>query len=440
MPDQDELTADDFPNTRESLAVRGELRAPEFHPSTAAFLKRLARHGGLSDSVSVGYARRRFGSMTPLIATFPSVASVTDRNVAGPHGRIPVRMVYPHGVEVPRPVIVWFPGGGFVLGDLETGEPTARHLAMRTGAIVVCVNYRKAPEHRLDDAFDDAVAVVRWVHANAASLGVDPELITVGGDSAGGNIAAVVAQEILADPDTNIDLALQMLVYPSVSVEYEPARSRDQGDAPLDNTAMIWFESHVSASVDPRSRRYYPLTSENVSALPPAVVVTAGFDPLRDEGIAYVDRLRQEGVRAEHLHYADDIHGFMTMDLMLDNATSALDSIGDHFREILEIDNSFLPDGGRPDSPFEQRVDGLRRRGKVLASEVVERVSYRWIRSQRTSLALLGMPSARDIDRVNSQVSRLEAQVRSLRSQLANKDRAEREDLAKNTQSDSRVS
>ncbi len=419
MPDPSRLVADDFPTpTREALAARGGLRADALHPSTAAFKRRMARYGGLTDSVSVGYARRRFRGMTPLLSTYPAVAAVTDRTVAGPHGSVPVRIVRPRGDSATRPAVVWLPGGGFVIGDVVTAEPTARHLAARTGAVVIAVDYRKAPEHRLDAAFDDALAVVRWVHANAAGLGIDPDRIAVGGDSAGGNIAAVVAQELAASSDRGPELALQLLVYPAVSVEYEPARTRDTADGTLNEPTMLWFESHVAASVDPRSRRYYPLAAEDVSGLPPAVIVTAGYDPLRDEAITYLDRLRAEGVRAEHLHYPDEIHGFLTMDLALDNATVALDAVGELVCEIMDIDEALQPEDRRGGLMAELLLEKGMRRARVLAVEAVEAVAYRYIRGQRATLRLLGLPSARDLERVNSQMSRLEAQLGTLDSRL----------------------
>jgi acetyl esterase len=254
------LTTDDFPSpTRDDLESRGKLRADALHPSTQAFVRRMARYGGLSDRVSVAYARRTIQKMMPMVSTKPAVASVVDRTVSGPGGPIPIRIVTPLVGDEPRPALIWFPGGGFVIGDLVTAEPTARNLAARTGAIVICVDYRKAPEHGLDDGYDDAVAVVRWAMANATNLGIDTARVGVGGDSAGGNVAAVVAQECAASG--GVPLAVQLLVYPSVSVENEPARARNAEGSTLDLAAMRWFETHVAGAIDPDSLRYSPLVT-----------------------------------------------------------------------------------------------------------------------------------------------------------------------------------
>ena len=143
--------------------------------------------------------------------------------------------------------------------------------------------------------------------------------IGVGGDSAGGNVAAVVAQEYTAAGGRH-PLALQLLVYPHVSPDDEPARARNASGGTLNEREMRWFEMHVAGAIDPNSTRHAPMATKDLSGLPPAVVVTAGYDPLRDEAIVYLDRLRAAGVRAEHVHFGDDVHGFFTMDLILDNA------------------------------------------------------------------------------------------------------------------------
>lgn len=409
-------TVDDFPSpTRAALQASGELKTP-LSPSTQAMMQRMARYGGLSDSVSVGYARRRFRGLMPLLSGYPQVASVTDRTIAGPQGAIPIRIVRPVDDVVSRPVIVWFPGGGFVLGDLETGEPTARQLAVRTGAVVVCVDYRKAPEHRLDDCYDDGLAAVRWVHANAASLHIDTGAFVVGGDSAGGNIAAVVAQELDPTDENDPTVALQVLAYPAVSVEHEPARLRDR-EGTLDDSALRWFEIHVAGSANPRSRRYYPLSTHDVAGLPPAVILTAGWDPLRDEAITYLDRLREAGVRAEHVHYGDEVHGFMTLDLVLDNARPAMDRVGALICEILAIPEELHSPETMPGG-VEAQLSRLKRRVSLVLHEASEVVGYGYIRSQRRTLRWLGLPAGRDVDRTHSQLLRLELQVRALRREL----------------------
>jgi acetyl esterase len=313
---------------------------------------------------------------------------------------------------------VWFAGGGFVIGDLVTAEPTARSLANRLGAVVVCVDYRKAPEHSLDDAYDDALAAVRWVFDQADALGVDDTRIGVGGDSAGGNVAAVVAQEHNADPRKR-PLAVQVLVYPTVSGENEPARARNAEGGPLDPTTVAWFEYHVAGAFDPESRRYWPLMTEDLSNVPPAVVVTAGYDPLRDEGIVYLDRLREAGLRADHLHYADDVHGFFPMDLLLHNSALALDGVADAVADILQIDAAAR--GIVELSGLDGLWAGLARRQRhvrTVLAHVIERGTHAQIRLQRRLIQLSGLPAGRDVEVVNDRIARLELQIRTLRRQL----------------------
>ena len=409
------MNTERFPSpTLEALAASGDLKTA-LHPSTVKLLRQMARWGGLGDRVSVAAARRRLRNLMPLIASSPPVSEVVDRVVAGPGGPIPIRVVTPLAGAAPRPALVWFTGGGFVLGDLATAEPTARSLAARLGAVVICVDYRKAPEHTFDEAYDDALSAVRWVFDHAEMLGVDEHRIGVGGDSAGGNVAAVVAQEYSAGAAWP-PLALQVLVYPHVSPEDEPARARNASGGTLNEREMRWFEMHVAGAINPRSMRHAPMATKDLSGLPPAVVVTAGYDPLRDEAIVYLDRLRAAGVRAEHVHYADDVHGFFTMDLILDNARPAVDAVADIAADVLDLsveerDASFQP-GSRSD--LRQRL----RRHEVRARYLVEHMAYQQIRTQRAVIRALGLPTARDVVALNSQIKRLDNQVRQLRRQL----------------------
>jgi acetyl esterase len=323
------------PSTQDKLRAAGQLRAGTPHSDTRTLLRRAARFGGLSERVSVTEARRNLQLMMPLLASFPRVALAETRSIPTSQGSVWVRVVVPVRAREPRPAIVWFHGGGFVLGDLSTAEPTARSLALRTGAIVVCVGYRKAPEHSLDEAYQDGLDVLRWVRANAASLGADRDHIAVGGDSAGGNIAAVVAQEYQASPERG--LAAQLLVYPAVAQVSDPFPSKEENldDGALDRKAIRWFQTHIAGSQTPGSARYAPLGTKDLSALPATVIITAGFDPLRDEGLAYYDRIRQARVPATLLHYPDEIHGFFTMDAVLANGRAALEAAGRAMAGIL---------------------------------------------------------------------------------------------------------
>jgi acetyl esterase len=411
-------TADFVSPTRDDLAASGALRAPQLHPTTQDLVRQFSRYGGLSDRVSVPFARRQMRKAIGMLATSPTVASVVDRTVSAPAGPVPVRVVTPHtGVE-PRPALIWYPGGGFVLGDLATAEPTARSLANRIGAVVVCVDYRKAPEHLVDDAYNDSLAVVRWMFNNADGLGVDDTRIGVAGDSAGGNIAAVVAQEYTASADER-QLAVQLLVYPSVSGQ-EPARAKNaDGGGTLDDRALRWFEMHVAGAMDPDSLRYSPLATPELGDLPPAVIVTAGWDPLRDEAIAYLDRLRAAGVRAEHFHYPDEVHGFFTMDLVLDNARDAMDAVTDAVADIFGLATE--RQGVRPLRPadrFRTQFEARLRRVQSSVDYWSERMGHVQRGWQRSMIRSMGLPAGSDVETLNSHIKRLENQMRTLRRQL----------------------
>jgi dienelactone hydrolase len=256
---------------------------------------------------------------------------------------------------------------------------------------------------------------VRWVAANAAGLGVDPTRIGVGGDSAGGNVAAVVAQEYAALAE--VPLAVQLLVYPALSSDHEPARARNAEGATLDLAAMRWFETHVAASIDPTSVRYSPLATSDLSGLPPTIIVTAGYDPLRDEGIVYLDRLRQAGVRSEHLHYADDAHGFFAMDLILENAVDAMDASAALLVDILALDDDDARGHGRREELQALLSRQLRAR-KARAAYLLDQAVRMQAAYQRRFMRALRLPTDRDVESLEGVIRRLESQVRSLRRQV----------------------
>jgi acetyl esterase len=386
------------PSTYQELLAAGRLRAGLPHPDTQTLLRRAARFGGLSERVSLAEARRNLQLMMPLLASFPRVARAETRSIPTSQGSVRVRVVVPARDREPRPAIVWFHGGGFVLGDLSTAEPTARSLALRTGAVVICVEYRKAPEHRLDDAYQDGLDALRWVRANATSLGVDPGRIAVGGDSAGGNIAAVVAQEYQASPERG--LAAQLLVYPAVAQVSDPFPSKEENldGGALDRRAIRWFETHIAGSQIPGSARYAPLSTKDLSTLPATVIITAGFDPLRDEGLAYYDRIRQARVPATLLHYPDEIHGFFTMDAVLANGRAALEAAGRAMADILG--SSPISLGAAGTAPLTQVTSMTRARAYRAvgwATFAGSRMLQSQLRYQRRLLQLSGLIVAGEV-------------------------------------------
>ena len=227
----------------------------------------------------------------------PEVAVPTeDRTVPGPAGEIPVR-VYRPVTDSALPVVVFFHGGGWVIGDLDSHDTVCHRLAAGVPAVVVSVAYRLAPEHRFPAAVEDCEAATRWVSDHAGALGGDPDRLAVAGDSAGGNLAAVVA--LRARDAGGPPLAFQLLVYPVTdATRSQPSYTENGTGYLLEADTMRWFYDHYLGGADPARADVSPLFAPDLAGLPPALVVTAEFDPLRDEGEAYAERLRQAGVAA----------------------------------------------------------------------------------------------------------------------------------------------
>jgi acetyl esterase len=254
----------------------------------------------------------------------PQVAKVEDRAIPGPAGDIPVRIYTPEAGTAPRPAVVFFHGGGFVIGDLDTHDPDCRAIASGTGAAVVAVDYRLAPEHPYPAAQEDCIAAVGWVHDHAADLGVEPDRLAVAGDSAGGNLAAVVAQHLHAAGGPA--LRAQILIYPATELGMTFPSIKENGEGYLlTEETMRWFMGHYRPVVD--DPKASPLLTKDLSGLPPALVITAEFDPLRDEGEAYADKLRAAGVSVTQTRYDGMIHGFFGLRAFFDAATKATDEV-----------------------------------------------------------------------------------------------------------------
>jgi acetyl esterase/lipase len=240
----------------------------------------------------------------------PRNVETRDLKIRGAAGEIPARLYRPAGVADPSGLLVYFHGGGFVIGDLETHDGHCRRLAALAGCRVLAVDYRLAPEHPFPAGHDDALAATKWAFDNASDLGVDPTRVAVGGDSAGGNLAASVALDLTDDPNRRI--AFQLLLYPGIWPEEETA-SRKALDGPvLTRAALDWFEKLLAAAGHPHAHRAM-LGSRDLSGAPPALIVTAGFDPLKDEGRDYAARLNAAGVSARHVEYPTLVHDFYIM-------------------------------------------------------------------------------------------------------------------------------
>jgi acetyl esterase len=224
-----------------------------------------------------------------------------------------------------RPIIVWYHGGGFVIGDLQTADTTCRKLALGTGALVVSVDYRLAPEHPFPASPDDAIAALRWIVDHAKELGGDPARVAVGGDSAGGNLAAVTA---LQARDEGISLRYQLLVYPVTDLTMSSTSHEENGEGYLlTRDSMDWFIGHYvgSSGAEIKDPRLSPLHADDVRGVAPALVITAEFDPLRDEGEAYGERLRDAGVDVEVRRFDGQVHAFFSLASITPAANEAME-------------------------------------------------------------------------------------------------------------------
>ncbi|OLT23504.1 hypothetical protein BJF78_32180 [Pseudonocardia sp. CNS-139] len=258
-----------------------------------------------------------------------AVASATDGTVAG----VPVR-VYVPVAEGPLPVVVHFHGGGYVFGDLDTHDGVARELAARTPAVVVAVDYRLAPEHPFPAAVADSWAVVAHVREHAAGWGGDPDRVAVGGDSAGGGLAAVAA---LRARDAGLPLRLQFLVYPVADHNPERASMREYSKGyGLTASAMDWYvEQYLPAAADRSSPEAFPLLADSLAGVAEAHVVTVEFDPVRDSGEAYAQRLRDAGVRVTQIREPGLVHGSYRMPGLIPEARRILDGVVTALRRTL---------------------------------------------------------------------------------------------------------
>jgi acetyl esterase/lipase len=250
------------------------------------------------------------------------VAKVEERSIAGPGGAIRLRLYWPEAAP-PVPVIAYYHGGGHVIGSLDTHDLVARNLCAGAGALVASVDYRMGPEHRFPAAVEDSLAAFQWVRGNARSLGADPGRIGVHGDSAGGNLAAVVA---LSARDGGIPLRLQSLVYPVTDYTLAGASygTYAQGYGVLTAEAMVWFRAHYLRSpADAADWRASPIRAATFAGVAPAIVVVAECDVLHDDGASYAEALRRAGVSVEYREYPGMIHGFFGMVPIVDDAIGA---------------------------------------------------------------------------------------------------------------------
>jgi len=263
------------------------------------------------------------------------VHEVTDLTIPGPGGKLALRLYRP-AAGGPLPVLLYFFGGGWVLGTIDTADGVSRTLANSAGAMVAVVGYRLAPEHPFPAAIDDCYAALRWVAEHADEIGADPARLAVGGDSAGGNLAAAVALRARAGGPA---LVGQLLVYPNTDQLADDESMRAADDPFLFNRQSVaWYRQHYLANPgDADNPLASPLRAESLAGLPPALVITAEYDPLRDQGEAYARRLAEDGVQAELSRYPGMAHGFFTMAGTVDASRAAIAQAASRLRAWFDV-------------------------------------------------------------------------------------------------------
>jgi acetyl esterase len=300
-------------------------------PQAKALLDQFGAIGQSISSMSVADARRSMEVLSSIRGELPPIGAVADRRIPGPAGEIPVRVYTPTG-SAPFPLLVFFHGGGWVLGSIETHDGICRELANGAGCVVMSVDYRLAPEHKFPAAADDCYAATQWAAAHAADLGADAKRVAIGGDSAGGNLTAVVAQ--MARDKGGPPLVFQLLIYPVTVAAFDTPSYRDNAEGYLLTAGdMHWFWDHyLKNAADGENPYASPLRAKSLKGLPPALVITAEFDPLRDEGEQYAHRLEEAGVPTRLSRYDGMIHGFFGMTQMIDKAKAAVKEASSNLR------------------------------------------------------------------------------------------------------------
>ncbi|GAA0472842.1 alpha/beta hydrolase [Halococcus dombrowskii] len=309
--------------------MRGEL-----DPQVEQLLDLLNEYD-ISLSGDVAESRQQLDRMLALAGDDPvDVGRVSDVTIPADGRELPARAYVPAG-EGPFPTVAFFHGGGFVLGSLDGYDNLCRLLAKRSDCLVVSVDYRLAPEHPWPAALEDAYAATNWLASNAERFSGDSDRLAVAGDSAGGNLAATVS--LLARERGMPAIDGQILLYPATAY-LEPMDSRAENASGYFLTAedLLWFlDQYIENELDAHNPLAFPLAARDLTDLPPAFVMTNGFDPLRDEGIAYADRLREAGVAVEHTNYESMIHGFLNMEGIVDRTYDGIDEIAAYLRDEL---------------------------------------------------------------------------------------------------------
>lgn len=299
----------------------------QLDPQMKAVLDQAAAAGGKPfHQLTPVEARQAIDTMFAAFRGTPvEVGKVEDRKIPGPAGQIPVRIYTPAGAG-PFAALVYFHGGGWVIGNIETHDATCRQLTAGAGCVTISVDYRLAPEHKFPAGPEDCYAAAKWVADNARSLNVGENRLAVGGDSAGGNLAAVVA--LMARDRGGPKVAFQLLIYPATDCADDTPSHREfaqvSPDYILSRADMEWFWGHYLGPTDKSNPIACPALAKSLANLPPAFVITAEVDPLRDEGEAYAEALRKAGVNVKLKRYNGVCHGFFSMASMIDKGRQAV--------------------------------------------------------------------------------------------------------------------
>ena len=258
----------------------------------------------------------------------PEVYQVADQVIQSNGVNVPVRVYHPHTAQTQKslPALVYIHGGGWTIGDLDTHDVLCRSLCLQAGVVVVSVDYRMGPEHKFPAAYDDSVAAFNWTVANASALGVDAKCIAIGGDSAGGNLSAAACIGLRDQKGLSVQPAFQLLIYPATIMWQDTPsyHANGQGYMLTKDSIAYYTDNYLRNRDDAKDWRASPQWASTHAGLPPAFVMTAGFDPLRDEGLMYADALSKAGVSCQYICFERQIHGFITMGRVMQEANTAV--------------------------------------------------------------------------------------------------------------------
>jgi acetyl esterase len=299
-------------------------------------LAHLQQQGGPAfETLQIATLRAVMDGMTATDSAGPNIARVEDINAALLHGNVPIRLYHPAPGQK-LPVLIYYHGGGWISWNVKSHDPVCRRLSDAGQCAVISVEYRLAPEHQFPAAVDDAYGIVDWIRANADSLGIDRHRVGVAGDSAGGNLAAVVAHIIRDRGD--VPLLLQALIYPVTDATMSlPSYVEHANDASLTAAVMRHFiDNYLPAAADRRHANVSPLFIDNFKGLPPAIMIVAEYDPLRDDGLHYARRLLDAGVPVQVEHFAHSMHGFISMGGLIgpESGLEAIKLVADAFQKV----------------------------------------------------------------------------------------------------------